>query len=257
MPTHKPPVRHRMLSRCDVCGRKTHRSDLVLQSQETKEVAGNNYFTYSSYSTSGWIGFATDAGKTSAGTGCGLYMDTPGLSTTTMEQPDLLGGVQTWTGTGSVCATVAVDASAGTNICVSAWVGAKQDNTSPSMTVAMGFCNASYAILTTERTWTLTNSQRVWFTTPVASITSADPAALRVYFTITNTGSWWIDEMQFELDATKPGEFVETTGAAKVSTGSRVYHSKKVCKQCRRPVWELNPGTTKVEPPDRWAIEGV
>lgn len=246
-----------MLSRCDVCGRKTHRADLVLQSQETKEVAGNNYFTYSSYSSSGWACGATDAGAISYGTGCGLYMDTPGLSTTTMEQPDLLGGVQTWTGNGTFRATVAVDASSATNICVSAWVGAKQDNTSPSMTVVMGFCDADGVVLTTERTWTLTNSTRVWFTTAVADITAATTSELYVYLTVTNAGSWWINELQFDLGATKPGDFVETTGAAKTSTGSRVYHSKKVCKHCRYPVWELNPGTTRVEPPDRWAVEGV
>lgn len=252
MPTNKPPVRHRMLSRCDVCGRKTHRGDLVLQSQETREVAGNNYFTYSSYSSSGWACSATDAGATSYGTGCGLYMNTPGLSHTTMEQPTLLGGVQTWTGNGTYRATVAVNASTATNLCVSAYVGAKQDNSSPSMTVAMGFCNSSGTVLTTERTWTITGSTRVWFTTPVSSITAATTSALYVYFTVTNAGSWWINEAQFELDATRPGEFVETTGAAKTSTGSRVYHSKRVCRQCRYKKWELERGTVSVEPPDRW-----
>lgn len=257
MAKYEPPVIQRMLDRCEVCGRKTHRKDLVLQSQEQVDMQGENRFPYSSYNTSGWDCTSADSGQTSYGTGVAMYMNTPGLSSTTIEQPELLGGVQTWDGAGVMLSTVPVDASSADTICVSAQVGVKQGDSS-TLTVVMGLCDSGGSTLEPMRTWAFTGThKRVWFTANVADITTTS-TAIYVYFSVACTGKWWIDEMQFELDATKPGTFVETTGAAKaVVADTRIYAGKKVCKRCRRPKWELNPGVTKPEQADRWETWGI
>ena len=254
MSKYKPPILHRRLGRCDVCGRPTHIKDLVIQNQEGLALEGENKFLYSAYDSTKWSCTATDGGATSYGPYCGLYMNTPGLSSTTVEQPTLLGGVQTWSGNGVLrTITTATSASGDTNICISAMAGVKQDETAADITIVMGLCNSGYTVLEPQKTWTFTGGhKRIWFTVPVASLLSLSSSALFAYFDVTCSGEWWICEMQWE-DATKPGTFIETSGTAVTNTAdSRKYSAHKVCKRCRKPKWDLTKGTTAVEQPDRW-----
>lgn len=256
MAKHKPPVIQRMLDRCEVCGRKTHRKDLVLQSQEQLDLQGINLFPYSSYNTNGWDCTAVDAGQISYGTGVAAYMNTPSLGTT-IEQPSMIGGTQTWNGSGVILSKTPVDASAFEDICVSAQIGVYEGSSIPDISIVTGLCDAGGNTLEPIRTWTFVGShRRIWFTIPKEDITSTS-SALYVYFSVTCLGKWWADEFQIE-DSGKPGTFIETSGAGKtVEADTRIYAGKKVCKECKRKKWELNPGVTKPEQADRWETWGL
>ena len=66
---NRPEAKALQLDRCEVCGNKTHRSNLVRTQVEFLRVKSENYFTYSYYDGSYWVvDTAVDASTISFGT---------------------------------------------------------------------------------------------------------------------------------------------------------------------------------------------
>ena len=233
-------VTGRRLDRCDMCGRKTHRYDLVMQAQDELLSIASNNFLYSSYNSTFWTCSSTDAGVISWGPReTHRYAITEGATPSTAVS----GGIQTWTGSGTFRSSTAVDASSWTNLVFSCHVGAHQTNTTPTFTVVMGFCDSGGTSKTTERTWTVNGSKRIWFTKAISGISG--PSTLYCYLTVTNVGSWWVDKLQLEKNATVPGTFATTIGTAiNRTTEQRVTRVHKVCPECRWTAWDTDKGIT-------------
>ena len=238
------------LDRCDVCGIKTHRKDLVRTSVEFLDFKSENFFYYSSYDGSYWVvDDAADAGSISYGNRMDhARTQVPIDQPTAVGGMSLINGVQTWTGDGLVRMTEqTLPAAFTTTLIVSAQIGPHEENTTPDMTVAMGVLDKDTpANRQAVRTWTIDGMTRVWFselasvldsygygTTIVSGVSSTQQS---YYFDVTCTGKWWINEIQLEAntDLGTPETFVPTnTGTYYATTSDTTgISSRKVCPRC-------------------------
>ena len=231
MITNKPRAIGEQLDRCDVCGGKMHRSDLVRTQVEWLYPAHENYLAYSRYDGTFWVvDTASDAGSVSYGNRC----DRARTTLSTANVISYLNGVQTWEGDGTFrCTSIPVSDWTDTDqVIFSFQIGPHEQNTSPEMTVVIGDCDASGNNKTALKTFVIAGCTRLSYTHTGAI---ADALQGCYYASVTNDGQWWVDELQLETDPlrTTPGVYVETSGTACAATAeASAISSRKVCPDC-------------------------
>lgn len=250
-----PPAIARVLDRCDVCGQKIHRQELVRTPVRYLRPAAQNLLPYSSYSASGWACDATDKSTLQIGTRADKTRFKVGYGT----DVTILNGVQTWQGDGTYRTITSIDLSSATKATVSAVVEPYYKSQEPLLQVTMGLCDSDGANKTSERSWVTSSGTRMWYTVTVADIaTPLDASAVYIYFDVTpETDQYWaIEDAQVELDATgdRPGEFVKTSGAAvTTAVDTETMTMRKVCPRCYEPLMEKSEQfgrpRREVEPP--------
>jgi hypothetical protein len=266
MVSNKPPTLGWQLDRCDVCGNKIHRSDLVRTQVEFLDKKAENYLSYSSYDGTYWVvDSATDAGSISYGNRC----DNARYAALTDSYTDTyFNCVQTWTGNGTMRMETLSPAFSATAVAVfSAQVGPHEQNTSPEMTVAVGICNSDGSSKQAIKTWTIKGTTRVYLSETAGTLEGYALGSGRqfyYYIQVTNAGNWWIDEMQLEANPTDsvPEVFVRASGSLVSNQSDRtLITSRKVCPNCVEPILSKSErfGRTDEspvdEPVDTWAQE--
>jgi hypothetical protein len=269
MVSNKPPTLGWQLDRCDVCGDKIHRSDLVRTQVEFLDLKAENYLSYSSYDSSYWsVDTASDAGNI-----YGNRADNARYAALTDSYTDTyFNAVQTWTGSGTLRMDDEVGAfSTASDLTFSAQVGPHEQNTSPEMTVVLGITNAAGDSKQALKTYTISGTTRVWVNAEVATLNTygLGDGSFRFYIQVTNAGSWWADEMQLEanvnsmpLQTGHPENFVRTSGALVSNQADRqLVTQRKVCPSCAEYVLSKSErfGRTDEspvdEPVDTWSQE--
>jgi hypothetical protein len=247
---NSPPADGLQLDRCDVCGDKYHRRDLVRTQVEWLYPAHENYFTQSRYDGTLWVCDATDVSTISYGNRC----DRARIRVSDANVLSYVNGVQTWSGNGTFRCTSAPVASwsSTTNVIFSCHVGPWERSTTPSLTIAVGDCDTSGGNKTAKATFTTSSAMKVWFTWTGAAANAGQGC---YYIDVTNAGYWWIDELQLEADATRttPGVYVQTSGAISVATADQPSISTRiVCPSCFETVQKKSTkyGTTDESPID-------
>lgn len=252
---NKPPAIAHQLDRCDVCGDKYHRSDLVRTQVEFLDLKAENFFEYSSYDGTFWVmDDATDVTSTTVGT-YGNRCDNVRLRLDDDNNLTYVNSPKVWQGNG----TLRMDTLSGliattSDVTLSAQVGPHEQNTSPEMTVAIGVCNSDGTSKSVLGTWTINTMTKVWVNAEVADLVATGLGSLSdpyyqfyYYFQITNAGNWWIDEMQYEANVLNfptsaegfPENFVRTSGSIISSSAhpeQSLVTSRKVCPNCRELV---------------------
>lgn len=259
---NKPPANAVQLDRCDICGDKYPRRQLVRTQVEFLETLRENFFNYSSYDGTYWVvDDAVDADEISFGN----RADHARTTLTDYTTVGYTNCVQTWTGDGVMRSTVANSGySANAIITFSAQVGPSERSEAPDMTVEVGITNSDGSSTQAIKTWTINTMTRVYFQAVSSDLTAYglgdDDEAHYFYIGVTNDDNWWIDEMQVEagtntLDGgpasspspaewaatyaghTPPGPFLRTSGAEQaVSTARSLMTSRKVCPSCLEPI---------------------
>lgn len=224
----------RQLDRCDVCGKKTHKVDLVRTQVEFLAAAGSNYLSYSSYNATGWsTSGLTDKGVISIGP----YADRARVSISDGNTATEILGSQTWSGDGHLYTASSVDVSSWTSLVFAADVGPYHRSDNRDLTIILSTCDASATVEDTLGTWAINSDTRVWATINIASMTR-DSSALYLRLDVTpGTGEyWWADRFQLEKNATRPGTFVPTSGSTVDRVDTPSVTMRKVCPSCRERV---------------------
>ncbi len=222
----------RQLSRCDVCGVKIHKKDLVLTNMDFLAVEASNYLTYSSYSASGWtVDTSTDEGVISIGP----YADRARVSVSDGNVSTEILGTQTWGGSGVLRSTSAIDATTWTSLTLGADLGPHERETSPSTAFTMGLCDSDGTNKVQYTAWTTSGSTRAWFTMNLADLPASKTiSTLYFYISVTAVGKkWWADRLQVSKDVTKLGAFVPTSGSSVDRTDTAMMTTRKTCPNCR------------------------
>lgn len=248
---NKPPAISRQLDRCDVCGDKYHRSELVRTQVEFLEMKAENYLPYSSYNSSYWTYDDTTDASSSTVASYGNRCDNVRLSLDDDNNLTYLNGVQTWEGSGTIRMTTAsTTLSATGHVTFSCVFGPHEQNTSPSSTVVLGICDSDGNNKQAIKTWTdVSTTQRLWFNETKQTLENYGVGGGNYdwyfYIQVTNDGKWWVDEMQLEANVgTLPSEntgfpenFVRTSGTyASNQSEQSLVTSRKVCPGCRELV---------------------
>ena len=246
----KPPVLGRQLDRCDICGKETHKINLVRTNVDFLSVTGNNYFPYSSYNSSGWtLVTGTDAGTISTGPyadECRIVTDDDNNSTESF-------GSQTWTvGAGfgvysghvQIKTASAIDISDWTSLVVAYDFGFYDQETSvANLTPAALIYNSDGSggtSINTRLQWK--TGGRYWGTINISDVASGLDTENAVFHIDlrTHTGSEkvWIDRMQLIKNATslRNEAFIPTSGSSVDQTDARAMTMRKVCKRCYEPL---------------------
>ena len=246
MPTNKPPAIARQLDRCDVCGNKKHRADLVRTQVAYLQHAGSNYIIQSSWDNSHWAdNDSADLGSISVGP----YADYQRLSLDTDNDFTERNGVHTVSTTKMLYTTAAMtDPSAWSNVCFSFEGGPYHRSTTPETTFTFGVYNiGTLGALFQAKSWTTKTQRRMWWSltpTEIEALTASvpgSPSLSTLGFYIVGTGSsWWADCFQCE-DAESPGDFVATNGqATNISADVARQSVRKVCDRCRERMWKTS-----------------
>ena len=254
----KPAAIHRQLDRCDLCGRKIHRKDLVRTNVRYNRPEGSNYFTYSRYDSTLWdltnltatgsydaFGPQDHGNRVRVGEGAayGSYEDTTEI-----------GGSPTFTITspGKLFTKTGFDASAWTSLVVGGHFGIYHDNRDGTgsdddvenipITVAIGVGATTGVTTQTLRTVSgIKSGMQVWAKLNLADLNAAISSA-DVFFWATITldstpvGNYkvWFDWMQCQKDLTRPGAYISTAGAALDYTSEQKLMTViKVCPEHR------------------------
>lgn len=235
MLANKPPATAEQLDRCDVCGNKMHRSDLVRTQVEWLYPQHENYLSYSNYDGAFWVvDDAADSGLISYGNRC----DNARTTLSDANVISYVNGVQTWEGDGTFrCTSVPVQNFADANqVIFSFQIGPHEQNTSPEMTVVIGHCATDGTNKTALKSFVISGCTKLWITWLGAESDSSYAAGNGCYYiSVTNDGEWWIDELQLETDPvrTTPGTYVKTAGTIVGSTAeASSVSSRKVCPGC-------------------------
>jgi hypothetical protein len=203
--------------------------------------AGTNYLLYSSYNSAFWACGSTDRSTIAYGPHCDVSRVQITDDGTTINTAAVINGSQTWSGTGTFRSTSATDASALTTFTVSAECGPVISYSSnvgslTEMTVAMGLCDVNGANKAVQKTWSgLLGQRKCWFTMSVSSIASPlSSSGIYVYFDVTCTGYWFIDDITLEGNKTSPDQFLAARGAAvSNSTDTKAMAVVKTCPRCK------------------------
>jgi len=246
---NKPPAIAGQLDRCDVCGNKTHRHNLVRTQVEFLDVAAENYFEKSSYDGTYWVTDAPAYAHASAicyGTRCDNARTTlsPGNKITYVN------GAPSWYGSGNIRTTVEAGPwNISSDLTFSAHVGPCESSTSPDMTVTLGITSNDGFLPQPIRTWSINTATRVWFNEEVSTLNDYGlgdtDRCFFFYIGISGqelTDTWWVDEMQLEANTVTgaPGNFVSSN----VGSGEYISNqterilmtSRKVCPACRERI---------------------
>ena len=238
----RPPAIARQLDRCDVCGTKIHKKDLVRTQIRFVKSEGTNYLLYSSYNSSFWSCDASDVDTI----GIGPHADDSRVSIALDNTVTQVYGSQTWSGTGTFRSTTSVDLSSLTTFtfsCEVAPVCSYSSNVASleALTVAMGICDGDGNNKDLQRTWSgLLSQTRCWFNMDVADIASPlSSSGVYFYITVTVDGTnyWLVDDLTVEGGKSKPTTFLKAAGAAvSNSADTKSMTVVKACKNCREPL---------------------
>ena len=247
MVRNKPVAIGYQLDRCDVCGDKYHRRDLVRTQVEFLDMKAENYVTSPSYDSSYWsIDDTTNATSTTIAS-YGNRCDNVRLSLDDDSNLTYINGVTTFSGSGTIRMTDAVGAfSDSSDLTFSVQVGPHEQNTSPSMVVVLGITNSDGSSKQALRTWNINTMTRVWVNEEVTTLNGygLGSNSFRFYIQVTNSGYWWFDEAQLEANtnslpqaAGMPENFVRAHGSlVSNQSESSLVTSRKVCPNCRETV---------------------
>lgn len=270
---NRPSADALQLDRCDVCGDKYHRGDLVRTQVEFLEKKAENYLGMSSYDGVYWVSSADDEGLISYGNRCDNARTTLGSDNVI----SYINGVQTWSGGGAPGSDTMRSTAATPNlspsgyITFSAQVGPQEQSTSPLLSVELGIANSDGSSTQAIRTWTINEATRVWFTelkqTLIDYGLGPGGAAWYFYIKVTSDGSWWIDEMQMESNTAtaEPEVFVRSSGGAATYVSNQsdqtMMTQRKVCSRCQERILSKSERFGKTDespiadPVETWAQE--
>jgi len=240
----------RQLDRCDVCGRKTHKIDLVRTNVAFLGAAGSNYFEHSSYNTDFWtlLGDSSDAGLISAGP----YADRSRIVVGDDNSRTESFGSQTWT-IGSAIGDYSgffymrsnpVDMSSWSSFTVSFDFGYQEQDTSNKRVMVYAYVkdaasggNSSSVQKRFQGTY---SSGRYWWNYNISDLPAGFDASTSYFFIVfaTYTGGEkiWVDRLQLEKNASKMGTFVPTSGSTIDRTDTAMMSVRKVCSNCLEPL---------------------
>lgn len=238
------PVIHQTLDRCDVCGKKLHKKDLVRTQVRYNRPSGNNYFSYSHYDGTFWqiaancTAHTEDMGLGPDAEDCRAKIDESNTVTEIRGAKTFLlspAGEAAIIYTGS-----STDISSFTRFVFGVYVGQYHANADQAaLTVAIGNCDAAASVLYELKSKTIRTGQHIWVAADIADLDSnVDTSATYWYVSFTASSDedyyFWVDWMQLEKDATRPGAFISTAGAAVDHTSeTKIMTSAKVCSRCR------------------------
>jgi hypothetical protein len=273
MPWNKPAALGLQLDRCDVCGDKYHRKDLVRTQVEFLEQTHENYLSYSSYDSSYWtVDDASDVTTTTLAS-YGVDCDATRLSLDDSNNLTYINGVKTWQGSGTYrMNTLSPSFSSSGNMTFSAHVGPYEQEQNPELTIVLGITNSAGSVKQVIRTWGAINAMtRVWFTESKQTLEDygLGGGSYNQYYYVgvtptVATAKWWIDKAQLEANTTndEPEIFRTTSGArSRVTADTGMVTSRKVCPTCRETVLSKSErfGRTDEspvdEPVDTWNQE--
>lgn len=242
----KPRAIHRQLDRCDICGRKVHIKDLVRTEFNYLRPAGTNYFDYSYYDGTFWVedgNITQQSGDWCVGPDGEDARVKISLDNTTTE----VYGSKTFLLDSSpaiIYTASSVDISGWTNFCLGVYVGQYHQNEDPAeISVEIGNCNSDASTTYSLATRTTRSMRHCWVTANVADLDSnVDPSSTYWYVKITASSDedfyFFIDWMQLEKDAARPGAFISTAGATEdLAAETRVWRVQKTCKRHREPLF--------------------
>jgi len=255
--TNSPTPYGGQLDRCQVCGDKYHREDLVRTQVDTMIAESENYLNFSSYDGSYWVCDAVDEGLIAYGN----HEDEARTSLSDDNVITVVNGVQCWSGDGIFRATVtSPNVNPNSYVTFSAQVGANDDSTTPNMSVSLGIYKSDVSVFEEQILWQFNGCRRVYFT-ELASVLQAydlgDQPGSRGFFfyiKVENDGEWWVDELQMEVGPVpeaRPGVFLKTTGAvSSVSVDTPTSTTRVVCPDCFELVFRKSQkyGRTKLPP---------
>lgn len=233
----KPPAIAMQLDRCDVCGKKIHKRNLVRTNVEFLAAGGSNYFDYSSYDSTFWtIDTATEAVATVAS--IGPYADRARVSIAEDNTRTEILGSKTLTDSGTVRTSSSVDVSSWTSMVFVLDIGVRERETTQTATIAIGTCDSDGSNKVQAASYSITGSMRAWAVIYPADITDSSAAYFYVTATVDTDISWWLDRMQLIKNATNPmGEaFIPTSGATVDRVDTPMMTVRKVCPDCREPI---------------------
>lgn len=219
------------MDRCEVCGRRTRKIDLVRTNVDFMAAGGSNYINNSSYTTDSWaVDTASDAGNISIGS----FADHARISISDGNTLTEINGPQTWSGSGTIRTTYSIDVSSWSTFVFSADIGPYHRETSPSTTFSLGICDSDGSNKEELSSWTVNANARAWYTLNVSDIPAGKSAsALYFYISATAVGKkWWADRIQLEKNVTKMGAFVPTTGSSIDRVDTPMMTVRKVCADC-------------------------
>jgi len=237
-----PQAIHRQLDRCDICGKKIHRKDLVRTQARYNRPQGNNYFQYSSYDGTFWTNDGNCTLQTQA-MGLGPDSEDARVKIASDNTTTEIRGSKTFlldTSPAVIYTASSTDISAYTSFVFGVYVGQYHANEDPAvLTVEIGNCDSTAANLYELKEVTTRSGKHVWISANIVDLDSnVDTSATYWYVKVSATSSedfyFWIDWMQLEKDATRPGAFISTNGAAiDYTTDSKRLTTVKVCNRCK------------------------
>lgn len=261
MRTNKPEANGWQLDRCEVCGDKMHRRNLVRTQVEFLRPKSENYFSYSSYDGTYWVvDDAVDAGLISFGT----QLDETRLALADDNTFSVVGGIQTWTGNGTIrTETLSPNLDTSGDVVFSLEFGPNYRNTSPSSTVVLGVCNSDGSVKQAVKTYTdVSGSSRLWFSEDAGTLIGYGLGSgnqFYFYAQVTNAGNWWIDRLQLEKNPPNsvPGPFEKTSGTlVSNQSDTQMVTSRKVCADCFENVLKKSEQYGKTsEPPSDGPVD--
>jgi hypothetical protein len=220
------------LDRCEICGRKEYRSNLVRTNVDFLAAGGNNYIPYSSYSATGW----TTSGLTSQGDiSIGPYADRARVVIGDDNTRTEAFGSQTWSGDGHLYTATPVDVSSWTSFVLAADVGPYHRSTARSLTVVLQTCQSDGTVDDILSTWRIGHDCRVWGYTPIAGLSvNTSSAYFRIDVTPETGQYWWVDRIQLIKNATSINgqAFIPTTGASVDRVDTPMMTVRVVCPSC-------------------------
>ena len=252
--TNSPTPYGGQLDRCQVCGDKYHREDLVRTQVDTMIAESQNMFSYSTYDGTYWVCDAVDEDTVSFGNHC----DEARTSLSDDNVITVVNGIQTWSGDGTMRTTVVSDSiDPNDYVCISAQVGSWERSTDPELVVSLGVTNSGGTVTQEIRSWTFKGMRRVWAVEKASTLQAyglGTGTGLFMYISVDNDEEWWIDEMQLETGSSasmRPGVFLKTSGtAAEVTVDTPTSTTRVVCPDCFELVFRKSQkyGRTKLPP---------
>ena len=218
---------HRQLDRCDMCGKKTHKKDLVYTQFRKLKPMGSNYFDYSYYDGTFWV---NDGNATEQSEAKGLGPDAEDCRAKIASDNTIteIRGSKTFlldTSPTTFYTASSIDISSFSSLCFGVYVGPYHDNDDPAeITVSIGNCNSDASVLYELKEVTgIRNGRHIWVhanlqTTQTVTVDDVDTELVtqeselnsnvtttaayfyvKVSATSTEDFYFWVDWFQLEL----------------------------------------------------------
>lgn len=245
----------RRIGQCQICKRWVRRNTLRMMPHDRLVPGpGANHLLYSRYNDPYWTCSSTLAGMTSVGVedtrvkyepyDYGYVQQDPNtlLGDAAGESHTVVNAAPSWIGTGVLYTSAGIDVSTWSSVTFAIWVGYSQGDVHSLATSRIGIYNSYAGYQLNFGTFDVVGSRFVWGTVPVSEIPSAAMTDIRPFvwfYTATTDCEWWSDDAQME-DATKPGIYYQTNGAAVVTTGDQWIRTvASTCPRCREKLFDL------------------